>query len=385
MKDNNYSPMFFLAALGAGGLTASFYMYLMFLIPHPDTPMATFNHIYPYLLEGNFVSVLVGLALLFIVILAFTHFKLLLWNIRQYREFKQTEAYRTLKNSNAEVTLMTIPLTLTMTINVMFILGAVFVPNLWDYVEYLFPFALLGFMATGLYAIKLFTDFFGRIVSTGEFDFTTNNNLSQMISIFAFSMIAVGFAAPGAMSENIVVNAVGIFFSIFFASISLFLIVIKLVFGFQVMLEKGIAIEASPSLWIMIPILSLLGITFIRISFGLENQFGNPVADSSLFMLTSSVIAFQIIFGLLGYAVMKKIGYFDSFVHGDQKSPGSFALICPGVAFMVFGMFFINMGLTLNGVVDKYSIAYFLLMVPFVFIQFKTLAYMLKLKRKFSI
>ena len=37
------------------------------------------------------------------------------------------------------------------------------------------------------------------------------NNLTQMISIFALSMVAVGFAAPGAMSSNIAVNAVGIF------------------------------------------------------------------------------------------------------------------------------------------------------------------------------
>lgn len=380
-----YSPLYFLAALGAGGLSVSFYIYLMFLIPHKDAPMATFNHIYPYLMAGNTVSALVAISLTAILMLAFYHFKLLIWNIKQYKAYQQTEACTQLKCSNAEVTLMAIPLTLTMSINVFFVLGAVFIPNLWNYVEYLFPFALIGFMATGFYAIKLFAHFFGRIVSTGEFDFTTNNNLSQMISIFAFSMIAVGFAAPGAMSEHIVMNAIGIFFSIFFASISLFLILIKLVFGFQVMLQKGVSIESSPSLWIMIPILTLLGIAFVRISFGLDHHFGQPLASASLFVLTSVVVAFQIIFGLLGYAVMKKIGYFNEYIHGDKKSAGSFALICPGVAFMVFGMFFINMGLVLNGVVDKYSIAYYLLILPYTYVQFKTLAYFIKLKRKFSL
>ena len=48
-----------------------------------------------------------------------------------------------------------------------------------------------------------------------------NNNLTQMISIFALSMVAVGFAAPGAMSSNIAVNAVGIFGAILFLHLQL--------------------------------------------------------------------------------------------------------------------------------------------------------------------
>lgn len=51
----------------------------------------------------------------------------------------------------------------------------------------------------------------------GNFDFVNNNSFSQMISIFAFSMVAVGLAAPGAMSHNLSVNAVGIFSAIFSA------------------------------------------------------------------------------------------------------------------------------------------------------------------------
>ena len=385
MLKEKYSPLFYLASLGAGGLSVSFYMYLMFMIPHGDAPMATYDHIMPYLMQGNLSSLLIAFCLVFIIALAFLHFKLLIWNYKEYKAFKETKAFNQLKSTNAEVTLMAIPLTLTMTINVCFVLGAVFVPELWSVVEYLFPGALLGFMATGYYAIKLFMDYFSRIISTGEFDFTTNNNLSQMISIFAFSMIAVGFAAPGAMSENIAINAIGIFFAIFFACISLLLILIKLIFGFQIMFEKGIGKEASPSLWIMIPILTLLGITFIRVSFGLDHHFGQPLIKASLFTLTSLVVAFQIIFGLLGYAVMKKIGYFEEFIHGDKQSSSSFALICPGVAFMVFGMFFINMGLVFNGVVDKYSIAYYILILPYAYIQYKTLIYFFKLKSKFAL
>lgn len=379
-----FTPMCFLSALGAGGLSVSFFMYLMFLVPHEGVPMATFDFIMPKLLEGTWLSFVIAFSLVFILVFAYFHFKLLIWNTKQFNLFKNTNKYKELVNSNSEITLMTMPLTYTMTINVCFVLGAVFVPNLWSIVEYMFPFALLGFAVAGYFGLKIFMNYFSRLLIKGDFDFTKNNNLSQMISIFAFAMIAVGFAAPGAMSHNITVNAIGIFAAIFFASVSILLLIIKLTMGFKNMFEHGVSIEASPSLWIILPILTLLGITAIRVTFGLHHNFEATLAKSSLFTLTATIVSLQVIFGLLGYKVMKEIGYFDKYVNGEDKSPVSFALICPGVAFFVFGMFFINFGLTFNTVIAKYSIAYFLLMLPFIYIQIKTIIYFFKLKTKFE-
>jgi hypothetical protein len=381
-----YSPMYYLAALGAGGLSVSFYMYLMFLIPHKDTPMATYNHIMPVLADGSILSFVTAFSLVFIIAFAYLHFKLLVWNIKQYKAYKETQSFEKLKTTNAEVTLLALPLTFAMTINVCFVLGATFVPNLWTIIEYMFPFALLGFGVVGYFALKIFLEYFSRLISGGEFDCDNNNNLSQMISIFAFSMIGVGFAAPGAMSHYIAVNAIGIFGAILFTSVAFLLLVLKFVIGFRNMIKSGVGKEASPSLWIMIPILTLIGTTFIRIQFGLEHHFDKAVDNSSLFITTSVVLSLQLIFGALGFMVMKRIGYFDEFIHSnEQKSPVSFALICPGVAFMVFGMFFINMGLVLNGIVDKYSLMYYILMIPFIYVQYKTIIYFFRLKSKFDL
>ena len=145
MLKEQYSPSYFLAALGAGGLAVSFFMYLMFLIPHKGVPLTTFDFAYPALLKGDWLSVVTAFCAVFILGFAFLHFKLLFWNIKQYNAFKLTKTFQALKNSNSEVTLMILPLTFAMTINVCFILGAVFVPGLWSVVEYLFPFALAGF------------------------------------------------------------------------------------------------------------------------------------------------------------------------------------------------------------------------------------------------
>ena len=381
---DKFSPMCFLSALGAGGLSVSFFMYLMFLVPHPNTPLATYDFVVSALLKGDWLSLVTAFSLVFIIAFAYLHFKLLVWNTKQFNLYKKSKNYEDLLNSNSQITLMTIPLTYTMTINVCFILGAVFVPGLWGVVEYLFPFALIAFAIAGYFALKIFINYFTRLLTKGDFDFSKNNNLSQMISIFAFSMVAVGFAAPAAMSHNIIINSIGIFAALFFATIAVLFMFIQITIGFKNMLELGLGLETAPSIWIIIPILTLLGITIIRILFSLEHNFNAPMSKSSLFVLTSIILSLQIVFGILGYIVMKKMGYFEMYIESANKSAISFALICPGVAFMVFGMFFINFGLIFNNIVDKYSLAHFIVMLPFIYIQVKTIIYFFKLYKKFS-
>ncbi|MEW5838996.1 MAG: hypothetical protein AB1717_09210 [Pseudomonadota bacterium] len=379
----SYSPLYFLAALGAGGLSVSFFIYLLFMTPHPGSPMATFNHLWPLLTGGNLlVSALIALDLAVIVFFAFLHFRLLAWNFREYAAFKQTDAFQKLMTSNAEISLMTIPLTLAMSINVMFVLGAVFVPNLWSIVEWMFPAALLAFLAVGVYAMKILVTYFARVLSEGGIDFASNNSLAPMIAIFSLSMIAVGLAAPAAMSTFKVTQAWSITFSLFFFSTAILLAAIKLILGFKAMMEHGISEAASPSLWIMIPILTLLGITWIRLNHGLHHGFGAHGEASALFVLTSAVLSVQILFGLIGWAVMQRLGYFRDYVHGDKGNAGTFALVCPGVAFFVFGTFFIHLGLVATGLLGKFSWGYWLLLLPFVWVQIKTVQLIFGLNRR---
>ncbi len=379
-----YSPLYFLASLGAGGMAVSFYIYLFFMVEHPSTPLATADQIFPLIAQKNAVSVAILVCFAMILYLAFLHFRLLFWNIREYQMFKQTPAFEQLKSSNGEVSLMAIPLTYAMTINVCFVLGATFLPGLWTVVEYLFPFALAGFFAVGIYAMRLFLEYATRLIVHKGFDFVNNNNLSQMIAIFAFAMIAVGLAAPGAMSHHKEISAIGLFLSVFFSSVSVSLIILKITLGFKSILEQGISREASVSLWIMIPILTLLGITFVRYTFGFAHNFDytKDVSGAWLFLLTSSVISLQVMFGLLGYYTLKKLDYFKEFIFGDTKSVGSYAIICPGVAFMVYGFFFVHLGLVLNQIVQQFSLAYFVTLLPFVSVQFITLRIMFRLNRK---
>ena len=84
----------------------------------------------------------------------------------------------------------------------------------------------------------------------------------------------------------------------------------------------------------------MAGIAIYRLNMALIAQFRRRMgAGLGLFLPHPSCFALQLVFGLIGYAVMKRFGYFEHYIAGEGRSPGSFALICPGVALFVFANF----------------------------------------------
>ncbi|ARM30175.1 hypothetical protein [Prosthecochloris sp. HL-130-GSB] len=378
-----YSPLYFLASLGSGGLAVTFFMFLMFMVDHEGRPIPVFEDVVAALQAGDYWLVaLVLVSVSGIVFYAFQHYRLLWWNIREYRLFRKTAAHDELISSDSEVQLMALPLTYAMGVNVMFVLGAVFVPGLWGMVEYLFPAAMVAFTAVGVYAGLIFLRFFSRVIALGHFDCERNNSLSQMLSIFAFSMVAVGLSASAAMSHNAVTSGLGIIFASFFGAVVITLGIIKTVLGFRSMLANGINYEASVSLWILIPIITVMAITVNRVSMGLVHNFEAVIHPWFHVVFFSMAIAVQVLFGLLGYSVMKQMGYFREFISGEGRSVVSYAAICPGVAFFVLGNFLINKGLVAAGFVPQFSVVYFLLYLPLIAVQVQTVRVMGKLNAK---
>jgi len=383
-KVKKYNIFYFLAALGNGGLVVSFFMYLLFMVKHPKNPIPIFDDIYNAFNNSSiYISGLIVIAMLGIIYFTIKHFSVLAWNIREYLKFKKTDEYKIMKTTNAEINLMMIPLTLAMSVNVLFILGALFIPDLWTYVEYLFPFSLLAFGIIGIYALKIFITYLTRIIVAGTFDFTTNNNLNQLMSSFTFAMIAVGFAASAAMSETLVTSAIGMFGAILFMTIAVLFLLIGLVLGFKSIFKHGISKEGPPSLLILIPIGTIFGITLVRLISGISHNLlhiePSPVI---MFVVLSIIISLQIVIAIIGYIVLKKTKYFEDYVNGKTDNASSYSLICPGVALFVLGMFFIHWGLVKTDIIDIFSIAYFIIIAPFVLVQIKTILLIAKLNKK---
>lgn len=372
---DNYSPLFYLSALGSGGLAISFFMYLMFWTPHKGSVIPTFDHVSAALQGGQvWMQIATGLAVMGVLLFGINFIRMFIWNLRSFSEFRKTSAFKQLKESNAESQLMAIPLTMAMGINVLFILGAVFVPGLWSAKEYLFPAALLAFAAVGVYGFKIYLDFFTRAMAHGGFDCAKNNNLGQILPAFAFAMIGVGFAASAAMSSHPVTVMFGMLGAMFFTVTAVLLSAIKLVLGFRAMFEHGAAAEALPTFWVMIPVLTIVGISIMRMSHG-AHVLDDLHTGSPFFWLTAFV-SLQLLFGGLGLALKKRMNYFPTYVYGEAKSPSAFALICPGVALFVLFNFWINKGLLPVMPVeylDKFDLVYFLMYLPLAYLQFKTI------------
>lgn len=382
-QQTTYSPLYFLATLGAGGLMVTFFMYLMFWVPHPGKPVPIFEDILaafqagPLAMQTAIIVAVTGIAGLTIMLI-----RSLIWNLRRYAQFRKTDGYTALRASNAETQLMAIPLALAMVVNGGFIVGLVFVPGLWGVVEYLFPLAMIVFLAIGAYGLSIMRDFFGRVLIEGGFDCAKNNSFAQVLPAFAFSMVGVGLAAPAAMSGFPVVAGLSFILSSFFIVTAILLAVANVILGLRAMMEQGATAETAPTLLVLVPVITVITIAWMRQNHGLHTHFDvHGGAGETLSMLTT-LLMIQLGVVALGVTVLRRFGYMATYVTGAAKSAGSYALVCPGVALSVMLHFWLNKGLVASGLVDKFSLAYLAISALAIALQVSMIWLVLKLNTK---
>lgn len=357
---DTWSPLYFLASLGAGGLAVTFFMYLMFWVPHPGQPVPVFEDIMAAFIGGGLpMKAAIVVAVTGIAGFAFLNIKMLVWNLSRYFEFKKTESYTKLVNSNGETQLLAMPLALAMSVNAGFIIGLVFVPGLWSVVEYLFPFAMIAFALIALLAFRQIGDFLGRVLSEGGvFDVTANNSFAQLLPAFALAMTAVGMAAPAAMSTVALTVGLSLIASILLGTIAGLYAVVAAIVAFNSMLHHGTAKESAPTLMVVVPILTVLGIMALRQEHGLHTTFEAHGGAADNLLLTTTILAIQGVFLALGLLVLRRQKYADNYLRGDDNSAGAYALVCPGVALSVMLHFWVNKGLVGAGIIAKFGVAY---------------------------
>lgn len=358
-------------------------MYLMFWVPHKGRPVPIFEDLLAAFGAGSPLrDVAIAVAVVGIAVFAFLNVKLLVWNFSALSAFKKTEAYAKLRRSNAETSLLAAPLAAAMSVNALFIVGLVFVPQLWSVVEYLFPMALVAFVGIGLWALTMLGHFIGRVLSEKSFDLEANNSFAQLMPGFALAMVAVGLAAPAAMSTAPMTVGVGLVLSTFFASLAILWIAVALVLALPAIFKQGTAPEAAPTLMVIVPILTVLGIMTLRQSHGLHTTFEAHSTAGETLLFLAKTLSVQIAILLAGGMVLRRQGYFAHWVFGPKVSAGSYALVCPGVALSVMIHFFVNKGLVDAGIVAKFGAAYWALTIPALIAQFAMVALVLRLNRQ---
>jgi hypothetical protein len=367
----DWSALHFLASLGAGGMVVTFFMYFLFWVPHPNQPIPVFNDWYTYIQiasMGEQVIILFGLA--GILVFGWLHFKWLLLNFNHYRKFKAEGGLEKLIGTNAHTQLMAMPLTYAMSVNVMFMIGAIFTPGLWGIIEWLFPLSIAVFILIGIWAGRIYLSFFSHVLHHGSFDNTANNSLAQLLPSFAFAMIGVGLAAPAAMSHNETIIGISYLLTTFFITGALFLGFIKLIIGMNDIFNEGVSKASLPTLWVIVPILTIVGIAMMRLSHGLETlELGHGASN---YILLTVFFSIQIIILLMGWAVMKRMNYFEEVLKGEARSPVTLALICPGVAFIIMGHFIVNKVIVASGIITKFGAIYIGLSASLIVMQLLT-------------
>ena len=165
--------------------------------------------------------------------------------------------------------------------------------------------------------------------------------------------------------------------SLFFISTALFLGLIKLIIGMNDMFKEGASMASLPTLWIVIPILTTAGIAIIRLSHGLHTLGLGEGASN--YILLVIIFSLQIMFALMGLAVMQRMNYFQSLLRREQDSPVTFALICPGVSLVVMGHFMLNKVIVASGIISKFGVVYIGLSFLLVVLQLITAWLLLRL------
>jgi len=344
-QGEHYTPLYLLASLGAGGMAVGIYLHLMFLTPHPHTPVPTLDSLRVFW-ETASIWARIGAATAWIstLILVFVHLALLLWNAGEYKKLTKTPAYEMLLHSNASFQRMAWPLTLAMCMNACFVAALLTIPGFWSVIEYIFPWAISAFLILGIVALRMQSSILGKQLTQGGFECEKNNNLGMMMSPFALAMISVGFSGPAAMSESTYTVLIAAALCWLFFVMSVLSSLVYLLISMRAIFEQGTAQDSSQTLMVGVPIATVLGIAAYRLAMMLNHHFHLSIPPVLLFLGFVLVMAVQLMFILFGASILLRNEMLKNAL-STGPTPLSFALVCPGVGFIVTFQFFIHRGL----------------------------------------
>jgi uncharacterized membrane protein YidH (DUF202 family) len=154
---------------------------------------------------------------------------------------------------------------------------------------------------------------------------------------------------------------------------------IKLIIGMNDLFKEGASLSSLPTLWVIVPILTTAAIAIMRLIHGLHTlELGHGASNSVLLVI---VFSLQIMFVLMGLAVMKRMNYFQWLLERKENYPVIFALICSGVALVVMGHFVVNKVMVASGVISKFDVMYMGFSFSLVVLQLITGWLLLRLAR----
>jgi len=334
-EPKKFSPLVFLASLGAGGIAVTPFAFLQYTHSHGPglVRWADIAHgSIPFLHEAFFY----GLEAVMIVF-ALVHFALTAVFARQFFAWVRTKDFReTLENPLVNAGLLAPFISVTMTMNVFIGPIRYFIPSFAENLQAFMLPALVFWLV--LWTALMYTEVaLLKISFVRGFD-TAKISFGWLLHPFALGMMTVVGMGIAAMAKDTGVADTAAFFSLVSGSMGLFLLLVKLVVIFKSHFSASELPDRQflPSFLIVIPNVTLYAISAFRFGHYLEHAHGFHTEWFSWMAIVVS-FAFEVWYMLFGLALLSD--YFKRHFFRKEFYVTQWGLVCPVVAFAVLGSF----------------------------------------------
>jgi len=329
-----FSPLLFLASLGAGGISVIPFSFLNYTFPHgkglvkiAQIPYDTFP-LWKGVLFHGLELVMIVFALLHIVLSILFAIKLVKW-LRQdsYKKF--------IENPLSNSAILAPFISIVMTMNVMIGPGSYFMPALSDNMQAFMLPALIFWSLIWVFLmrmeIKLLTISFEKSFDINKIHF------GWLLHPFALAMLTVTGTGIAALSADASIAHVAAFMSVVSGTMGFFLLIVKMItlfkshFAAEGMPER----QFLPSFLIVIPNITLFAISAFRLGHYLERHQGMEMGSYFLIVMVLA-FAFETWYFAFGFSLLKD--YFKKYF-SKEYYVSQWGLVCPFVAYPVLGSF----------------------------------------------
>ncbi len=334
MKKTQFSPLLFLASVGAGGIAVIPFAFLNYTFPHPkglvqaahvnfDT-LALWQEILFRFLEVSMVTFAAIHLILSLILLG----KLIKW-------FRKGNYPSLIKNPLTNSAILAPFISLVMTMNVFIGPIRYFFSA---FAENLQTFMLPALIFWGIIWFFLLRMEIKLLKTSFESKFEISNiNFGWLLHPFALGMLSVTGAGIAALATNASVAHTAAFMTMVSGSMGVFLLVVKTIAIFKnhFAAAEMPARQFYPSFLIVIPNITLYAITAFRLGHYLEHHFAAELGAYFTVVMTLA-FAFETWYLVFGLSLLKT--YFKEYFSKEYYI-SQWGLVCPIVAYAVLGSF----------------------------------------------
>lgn len=334
MNAKKFSPLLFLASLGAGGIAIIPFAFLNYTFDHGAglIQMSHIGHgtltIWQELFFRMLESVMVFFTAAHIVLTAIFLVQLVKW-------LKSGGHKQILKDPLKNSAILAPFISLIMTMNVGIGPVRYFIQSM---AENLQTFMLPALIAWGLIWVALMYTEIKLLQTSFEKNFDVGKiNFGWLLHPFALGMLTVTGTGIAAMANDPSVAHTAAFMSLISGTMGAFLLVVKMITLFKSHFAATGMPERQfyPSFLIVIPNITLYAISLFRFGHYLEHQHGAEMGPYFLMVMTAA-FAFETWYMLFGLSLLKN--YFKKHF-SKEFYVSQWGLVCPVVAYAVLGSF----------------------------------------------